>query len=242
MSVTDGEGRTVSAVLEQRMPQLKASDTTVARLIELLKRAASFRRVQHSTAESDLVAALSRGDVVAVRLWAGDVSRLSPGGRTAVLTAVLETLPAHPPAPLRATFAIPSPAELWSGMAPVLVVTALRLLHARGLDLVSPWRDGYTPLTFAAFSPAVPLSVLRLLLEVVRVPANSVDGAGRCALHCAVLGCQADKLRLLLQTRDVDVDHRDSSGATAYDVARERGLTLFADWLRNDKVCGGVQL
>jgi ankyrin repeat protein len=249
VNVSDAESKTAPMLLAQRLPQLAqqlgASSSSVAKLTDLGARfeaLGSAPRVARSRAVEDLVDALRRGDMVAVRCWAGAGAKLTASERAQVLGAVFETLPALVPRPLYATFAIPDTTvqQLWHGMAPVLVVTALRLLRAHGVDLCAPWHvDGYTPLTFAAASPTVPVSALRWLLETARVPVAAPDSRQRTALHCAVESNQAEKLRLLLQTRDVSVAARDATNRTACELAASLGLTQFASWLRADEVRGG---
>jgi hypothetical protein len=263
------DGETARAVLRNGAPAAwkerdgeEAAAAKVAQITALLDDADISCTSGDMTASDEherrFDAALSIGDLVTARVMVArgtlDMRTLSPAGRADVLRAVLDTLPSAALAPryMQRLSAEEQDAAvmLWRGMGPVAAVTALQLLHSWGFDFASPYMvgvgvDAETPLTHAARAHTVPLSAMRFLLETARVSPLGVDGAGRTALEAAVLGGDAAKLQLLLQTRAVTSGTEPATAAmrAAYDRATALGFTLYASWLRAEHcLANGVTL
>lgn len=105
-------------------------------------------------------------------------------------------------------------------------IVKLLLLHP-GINLNQCSKDGKTLFHFAVNSNN--LEIVTLLLEHPKINFKQLTKDGESFLHTAVSAdCKSDKdyqiIKILLQQKDIDVNHRDNFRKTALDIAHDSEL------------------
>lgn len=102
----------------------------------------------------------------------------------------------------------------------------MRRLIASGADVCARTVDGWTPLHCAA--KWAHIEAVDLLLNCC-ADINAISNGGNTALHLVANHNKRPLLELLLYNEDIDVDIKNQSGETAYQIAK-RSSPLYQLW------------